>query len=193
MFTTIMAGHDAGDVRRHALSRREYDRLVDEGIIAAGEPIELLRGEIVAVSPMGDPHVLSVSWLTRLLVAQFDAAWLVQPQCPLKLWDDSEPEPDVAVVPASRDFRDHATSCALVVEVADRSARTDATVKAALYAEAAIPVYWLVDLNAREVMVHSEPRDGQYRRLERRTAPDVLTLDGHPGVAVPVAAIVPGD
>ena len=79
----------------------------------------------------------------------------------------------------------------LVIEVADTSLRKDLRLKAPLYAEAGIPVYWLVDVNAREVLVMSEPQGGAYQRVERARPGDVLTLADQPAVAVPVAEIVP--
>ncbi len=79
----------------------------------------------------------------------------------------------------------------LVIEVADTSLRKDLRLKAPLYAEAGIPVYWLVDVNAREVLVMTDPVDGNYQRVERARPGDVLTLEGQPGIVVPVAEIVP--
>jgi Uma2 family endonuclease len=56
---------------------------------------------------------------------------------------------------------------ALVVEVADTSLELDRSVKQGLYAQAGIPVYWIVNLEARELEVYSDPADERYR--ERRT------------------------
>ena len=124
-------------LRRRPISRIEYERMAEVGILGERERIELLRGEIVAMSPTGRPHIWSVAKLNRLLVEQLGPSYDVQPQCPLPLWDDSEPEPDLAVVPAGTPDR-HPDTCLLVIEVAQTSLRVDATVKAALYAEAGI-------------------------------------------------------
>ena len=176
-------------VRR--IMRVEFERMVEAGIFDEDERLELLRGEIVAMSrQMGSPHAESVTRLNRMLVQQIGPELDVRPQCPLAAWDDSEPQPDVAVVPRGS-FDRHADTCVLVVEVADTSFRKDSTIKASLYAEAGIPVYWLVDVVRGEVLVHSQPRAGTYRRIDRCVPGDVLTLDGHPAIAVPVAEIVP--
>jgi Uma2 family endonuclease len=191
MLSEIMFGHDdEPELVHRPITRREYHRMAEAGILRDDERVELLRGAIVPMSPIGNPHAWSVTWLVRLLARQLTDEWVVQPQCPLQLWDDSEPEPDAAVVPVGT-FDRAASVCVLVVEVADSSLRKDMSVKAALYAEAAIPIYWLVDLNGREVVVFSKPMGGVYRRIDRHYPGEVLTLDGHPNVAVPIAEIVP--
>lgn len=176
-------------LRRRPISRIEYERMAEVGILGERERIELLRGEIVAMSPTGRPHIWSVAKLNRLLVEQLGPSYDVQPQCPLPLWDDSEPEPDLAVVPAGTPDR-HPDTCLLVIEVAQTSLRVDATVKAALYAEAAIPVYWIVDVARGLVLVHTAPVAGGYQSVVERRPGDILTVPHLPTLAIPVAAIV---
>ncbi len=176
-------------LRRRPISRLEYERMAEVGILDERERIELLRGEIVAMTPIGSRHAWSVSRLTRLLVEQLGPSYDIRPQCPLTLWDDSEPEPDLAVVPAGTPDR-HPDTCLLVIEVAQTSFRIDATVKAALYAEAGIPVYWIVDVARGLVLVHTEPAAGGYQRTTEHRAGDVLTAPHLPPLAIPVAAIV---
>ena len=176
-------------LRRRPISRLEYEQMAEVGILAPDERIELLRGEIVAMSPIGSRHAWSVAKVTRLLVEQLGPSHDIRPQSPLTLWDDSEPEPDLAVVPAGTPDR-HPDTCLLVIEVAQTSFRVDATVKAALYAEAAIPVYWIVDVARGLVLVHTEPAAGRYQRIDERRPGDVLTVPHLPTLAIPVAAIV---
>ncbi|MBK9032074.1 MAG: Uma2 family endonuclease [Myxococcales bacterium] len=181
---------DSVGVARRRITRDEYLRMAEVGILRDDERVELLRGEVVVMSPIGAHHAQSVTRLTRMLIQQLSAALDVQPQCPLPVRGDSMPEPDLAVVPRGT-FDAYATTCLLVIEVADSSLHKDLRIKAPLYAEAAIPVYWLVDLTAREVLVMTDPVDGVYQRVDRARPGDVLTLAGQPDVAVPVAEIVP--
>jgi Uma2 family endonuclease len=176
-------------LQRRPISRLEYERMAEVGILAPGERIELLRGEIVAMSPIGSRHAWSVAKINRSLVEQLGPSYDIRPQSPLTLWDDSEPEPDLAVVPAGTPDR-HPDTCLLVIEVAQTSLRVDATVKAALYAEAGIPVYWIVDVARGLVLVHTEPVAGAYQRTDERRPGDVLTAPHLPTLAIPVAAIV---
>jgi Uma2 family endonuclease len=191
MLALMLDRDDLAPDRIRKIMRAEYDQMVRAGIFDEDERMELLRGELVAMSPIGLPHRRSVTRLNMMLARQVGLGLEVQPQCPLALWDDSEPEPDLAVVNSVTSFDRWPDNCLLVIEVADSSFRKDSTIKAALYAEAGIPVYWLVDVNRSQVLVHTLPRDGSYRRIDRQVPGDVLTLDGQPGIAVPVSEIVP--
>jgi len=143
------------------LHRREYERLVDLGSFD-DERIELLGGWLVQMSPHGTEHADVVrrlaAWLTRALG---DRA-IVSSQLPLALGDDSEPEPDVAVVPPGDYSQAHPSAALLVVEVSDSSLRTDREVKGPLYAAAGIEEYWIVNLVDRAVEMHRVPREGRY-------------------------------
>ena len=80
----------------------------------------------------------------------------------------------------------HPAGAELVVEVAVSSQRRDLLVKAPRYAAAGVPVYLVVDLDARRVIEHTDPRDGVYRSVG-----EVEQLDARlPGVAVLPAADV---
>lgn len=100
--------------------RAEYDRLVALGIFD-GERLELLDGLLAVREPQGSSHAATVGQIGEVLRCAFGAGWHVRLQAPLALDDDSEPEPDVAVVAgAHRDYvGSHPETAALVVEVAD--------------------------------------------------------------------------
>jgi Uma2 family endonuclease len=91
---------------------------------------------------------------------------------PLALGPPSEPEPDIAVVAGEPDdYLDHHPSTAvLVVEVADSSQFHDRKRKAAVYARAELPNYWIVNLRFDRIEVLRDPADGLYRarRIYRR-------------------------
>lgn len=103
---------------------------------------------------------------------------------------DSEPEPDFAVVPHSEggEGDDHPRTAALVIEVAKSSERYDRLVKAPLYAEAGVPEYWIVDLNARQVQVRRDPdpASGEYRSIFVVNGDDTLSPAAFPGVQLNV-------
>ncbi|MCE9580416.1 MAG: Uma2 family endonuclease [Deltaproteobacteria bacterium] len=177
----------AGRVR--GLRRSEYEQLIALGAFH-DEPIELVRGALVTMSPQGEPHAWSTAELHRSLVKQLDDEWQVRSHSGLAVADDSMPEPDVAVVPFDPERR-RPTAAVLVVEVSFSSLRFDRGVKAALYAEAGVPTYWIVDLVGRRVHVHTEPRDGSYQRLATHPAGASLSIDGLPGVVVATAPLFP--
>ncbi|HEX7346561.1 MAG TPA: Uma2 family endonuclease, partial [Candidatus Limnocylindrales bacterium] len=77
----------------------------------------------------------------------------------------SLPEPDIAVVPPGEYLQDHPTTAYLVIEVALSSLRIDLRVKPSLYAAMDVPDYWVVDVNARRVIVHREPTADGYESI----------------------------
>src|SRR5260370_9000486 len=85
--------------------RVEYERLVDKGVFEPGERVELIDGLLVVAEPQSSPHYTAIRLVERALARAFGEGWDVRTQAPIALDDDSEPEPDVAVVP--RELRDH--------------------------------------------------------------------------------------
>jgi Uma2 family endonuclease len=140
-------------------TRVEYDRLVDRGVLGPADRVELLGGLLVVREPQGGRHAMGVRMVEEALRTVFTSVWDVRGQLPVALDEESEPEPDVSVVPGSfRDYsRSHPTRAVLVVEIADSSLALDRGEKASLYARARVPEYWIVDLGARAVEVHRDP------------------------------------
>jgi len=132
-------------------SRSDYDKMMEAGIFAPGERVELIDGEIVEMSPQHSAHSTAVSLSAEALCTAFGAGFDVRTRMPLALDLYSEPEPDVAVVPGSpRDYRDaHPTTALLVVEVADSTEAYDRDQKGSLYARAADVVSPLAAPQAR--------------------------------------------
>ena len=112
---------------------------------------------------------------------------------PLEMPDDSEPEPDVAVV--SRREEDeaprHPRTASLVVEISGESLPKDRKIKGPLYAQAGVLEYWVIDLDHQAVEVYLEPAEGRY--LSKRTARPGETLSPLclPDVRVDVRALFP--
>jgi Uma2 family endonuclease len=171
------------------LKRAEYDRLVELGVFQ-DERVELLRGVLVKMSPQYAPHALTIENLTELLVVALKGRFRTRIQLPLALSDDSEPEPDAAVVPLRIHATDHPTSALLVIEVADSSLEKDRG-KAALYASAGIGEYWIVNLNARTVEVYSSPEGERYTEVRTARERDTLRPTALPGVELAVSEILP--
>src|SRR5947209_7586844 len=140
-------------VRTRRWTRAEYDRLIEVGVFQPGEPIELLGGELIVSEPQSEPHFTAIGLIEDALRTALGAGWVVRSQGPVALDDESEPEPDIAVVPGSRrDYRErHPARPVLVIEVAASSFYLDRTHKGSLYARAGLIDYWIVDLAHRRV------------------------------------------
>jgi Uma2 family endonuclease len=138
--------------------RAEYDRLVDLDVFR-GEPIELIGGQLVVAEPQGAYHASAVSTVDYALRAVLPSGWTVRLQAPVSLDEESEPEPDLVVVPGRpADYRRaHPAYAVLVIEVAESSLAFDREQKGSLYARAGIEEYWIVNLVARVLEVYREP------------------------------------
>lgn len=185
--------HHAQDIpseKLRPLRRSEYDQLVNLGVFR-DERVELLYGRLVWMSPPGGDHSESVRRLTMSLVPPLVGRALVQVQSPIATSDESEPQPDVAIVPPGTYAPDHPSHALLVIEVADSSLRYDREVKSKLYAAAGIPEYWIIDLQHRRVEVYRDPLDGVYTRLTPFTEQDRLCPAAFPHIELRVADLLP--
>src|SRR5262245_8566779 len=139
------------------MTRTRYDRLVDAGIFAKEDRVELLDGLLVAREPQGSLHAMAVGLARIALERAFGRGYHVREEKPVALDDLSEPEPDIVVVRGGpRDHRTHPSSPVLVVEVADTSL-FDRVRKGGLYARAGIADYWVVNLVSDVLEVYREP------------------------------------
>ena len=147
------------DVQLRKWTRVEYERLVEAEILGPDDRVELLGGAMIFKEPQHSPHATAVGLVQRALTEIFGAGWDVRPQMPVALDEESEPEPDVAVVPGDpRDYRDaHPTRPVLVVEVALSRLGFDRDRKGSLYARAGLADYWIVNLPDRRLEVYRGP------------------------------------
>ncbi len=146
-------------IRIRPWTRLEYDRLIETGFFQVGDKVELLGGQLMVAEPQGSRHAATVSLVADALRAAFGSGWYVMAQLPVALDDESEPEPDVAVVPGTaREYWDaHPSRPVLVVEVADSSAALDRERKLSLYARAGVPDYWIANLGESILEVYRRP------------------------------------
>ncbi len=177
----------------------EYHRMIHSGILKEDDPVELLEGWIVAKMPRNPPHDVAVALAQAALSAVLPPAWICRGQSAVTT-ADSEPEPDVAVVrgPIRRYVTSHPgpADMGLVVEVADSTLTRDRTLKARLYARAAIPVYWIVNIPDRQIEVYSDPTDAGESHFQQRSdfigsGAVPLVLEGRAIATIPVADLLP--
>ena len=93
-------------VARRVLTVAEYHRMGEVGILTKRDHVELIEGELIAMSPIGSEHAGTVNALNRLLVQAVGDRGVVAVQNPVRLDDLSEPQPDFAVLkPRADDYR----------------------------------------------------------------------------------------
>ena len=168
------------------LTRREYDRLVARGVFDDA-PVELLDGRIVVMSPQGEWHASLTEWLGRKLWSMLDESYSVRQHSPFVAGVRSEPEPDVSVSLRRKRRPSHPTKALLLVEIAESSLARDRGIKAAIYAENGAAEYWIVDVKARCVWVHTEPSRGAYKRIVKLGRRDRLVPAQLPGISISIA------
>lgn len=144
----------------HRFTVAEYDELTRLGILTEDSNVELLEGWIVPKMTKHPPHDNRIDVLLYLLLSLLPEGWFIRTQnCVVT--DDSVPESDLAVVRgAPGDYENQhprGTDIALIVEVADATVRRDRA-KAAIYARAGVPLYWIVNLDDGQIEVYSSPR-----------------------------------
>ena len=181
-------------------TRAEYDRLIELGVFQPGERLELLDGWLVLRESQGTGHSAAIRRVLAVLRRALGEAWQIDSQLPVALDDLSEPEPDVCVVPRDPNhYRDaHPSHPLLIVEVAESSYRIDRGYKASLYARAAVPEYWIVDLLHETVEVHREPEESAaarygwwYRSVETLRPPASVMPLLAPDRSIAVADLLP--
>ncbi|PYO33077.1 MAG: hypothetical protein DMD86_11390 [Candidatus Rokuibacteriota bacterium] len=146
-------------VRTRRWTRKEYDRLIEIGFLDEDEPVELVGGQLIVAEPKGTGHSVAIELAAEALRKAFGAGWTVRVQDPIAPDDESEPEPDVAVVAGSpREYlAAHPSRPALVLEVSNSSLAFDRRDKGSLYARAQILDYWIVNLVDRVLEVYRDP------------------------------------
>lgn len=178
---------------RRLFTVEEYHRMGEVGILKAHDRVELIRGEIVEMSPIGRRHAAFVDNLTELLVTRLAGRAIVSVQNPVVVAADSEPQPDLKLLRRRpvpyKDAEATAADVLLVIEVAETSLRYDRTVKLALYAETGVPEYWLVDAGAEAIEVYRGPAADGYREATRATGESTVSPAAFPGVRLTVAEI----
>ncbi|BAZ00666.1 hypothetical protein NIES37_46610 [Tolypothrix tenuis PCC 7101] len=170
----------------------EYHRMIAAGILD-DRRVELLKGEIIEMSPEGEPHAYfsteAGEYLSRILG---DRA-TIRPAKPITLANNSEPEPDIAIVQRlGREYLNHhpyPENIFWLIEYSDSTLEKDLEIKSKVYAEAEIPEYWVVNLRKRQLIVFRDPQDGEYASKSTLTSGTIYPI-AFPDIAVAVDCIV---
>ena len=168
--------------------------MAEAGILGEDDRVELIEGEIVDMSPVGAQHAACVKRLRRLLDRVIGDSAVLGIQDPIQLDDGTEPLPDISLLRPSADFysSSHPTpiDVLLLIEVADATLPTDRRIKVPIYARAAIPEVWVVNLKQEIVEVYSQPSGGSYRVVWTAQRGQMLSVHGFEGVQIDVDEVL---
>ncbi|MBW4656292.1 MAG: Uma2 family endonuclease [Kaiparowitsia implicata GSE-PSE-MK54-09C] len=182
----------ATDLR--SLSVQDYHRMVEAGILAADERVELIEGQLYRMAAKGTAHSAAVTRIDRVLSRLLAGRALLRFQDPVQLSDFSEPEPDVAVVHIdSLDYEDHHPTPGKIfwlIEVSDSTLRRDRDLKVPMYGRSGIAEYWILDVQERCLHVFRQPTADRYETEQTLYEEDTITPLAFPDCEVAVGKLV---
>jgi Uma2 family endonuclease len=153
----------------YRLTVAAYHRMIEAGIFAEDDRVELIEGELRAMPPINAGHAGKNKRLNQLFSRRAQDLAIVAVQDPLTLPEHSEPEPDLMLLRPRDDFYEGTNptpaDTLLVVEIADTSLRYDRNTKLPLYARHGVPETWLIDLKRRRIELHRDPGPDGYRQV----------------------------
>lgn len=163
----------------------DWHELVDSGVLA-GHRVELLEGEIIQMSPEGPMHSSTNYSVVEYFKELLQRRAVIRESHPITL-DNSEPEPDIAVVhsPYNNYFTRHPCPKDIywLVEISNKTLKIDLEKKSAIYARNGIPEYWVIDLVNKKVIVHTQPTGNSYAQIQaHRTG--ILSPQAFPNIAI---------
>lgn len=175
---------------RMTFTRHRYDAMVVSGVLTKEDQVELLNGEIYQKMPKGPKHSARVKALIRALTSLLQDRAIIGCQDPVALNEFSEPEPDISVLRPRADFyeTEHPSppDVFFLVEVSDTTLGYDRDLKIPLYAACDVPEVWLVDVQARRVIIHSRPEDNHYLETTTYGPGQHIPISAFPGESISV-------
>jgi Uma2 family endonuclease len=182
------------------LSVEQYHKMAQVGILTDDDPVELLEGLLVIKMTKNRAHSMSTRKTRETLAEALPSGWHVDSQEPITT-AHSEPEPDVFVVRGKpEDYPDrhpYPEDIALIIEVSDTTLQRDRTLKLRIYAQARIPLYWILNLQERQLEAHTDPHgsgdkaDYHQPSIYRETDAVPLVIEGQEVARLAVRDLLP--
>lgn len=173
----------------------DYHQMIESGILTPNCPVELLEGRIIRMSPQRPFHASSVHRTNKYLSKLLGNRAEVRIQSPITLGDDSEPEPDIAVV--STDINEYADrhpapkDIYLLIEVADTTLTKDRQLKSRIYAKNLVSEYWILDLQNRQIYIYRSPSGDKYQIELVLKSEDNALMQAFPDLSIVIEALFP--
>lgn len=184
----------------HRISVQQYHRMIETGVLTEDDRVELLNGLLVEKMPHDPLHDGTVQKVNRRLSRSIPVGWEIRVQSAISL-SSSEPEPDLALVREDADgfMTRHpgAIDFGIVIEVSNSTLDSDRTDKGAIYAEAGLPAYWIVNVVDSQIEVYEQPSgpvaDPAYAACRTYRAADSvpLLLNGVLAGSIPASEMLP--
>ena len=178
------------EVTKKLFTVDEYYRMGEAGILHEDSRVELIEGEIIEMSPVGNRHIACVNRATALFTAKLAGKAIVSIQNPVLLSRITEPQPDVVLVRPRDDYyeakRMSSEDTLLVIEVSDTTLRYDRNRKMPLYAKSGVPELWIENLQSNVILVYRDPGPTTYSTSLVLHRGDSISLLAFPDIAFKV-------
>ncbi len=182
------------EVARKRFTVEDYYRMAEAGILTESDRVELIEGEIVEMSPIGDRHMNAVNRATMIFARGVGDKAVVSIQNPAHMDRHNEPQPDVVLIRPREGFYGTGTpdpeDVLLLIEVSDSTLRFDLKVKLPIYARTGIREVWIVDLNNDAIHIHREPKNATYSWMETRGRAEMISAQAFPDFQINVGDLI---
>ncbi|MEB3342661.1 Uma2 family endonuclease [Okeania sp.] len=182
------------ELLRQLFTVDDYYKMLEAGILTENKRVELIRGEIIKMSPVGIRHANCVKHLAELFILGLAKTVTVGIQDPIRLNDNSEPEPDISVLQRGpslyRTQHPQPENVFLLIEVSDTTIKYDREVKVPLYAENNIVEVWLVNLTQECLEVYRKPTANGYEIVQNFQRGETVKIQALPNATFTVDEIL---
>ncbi len=146
------------------------------------------------MSPMGTRHASIVDRLIQLLYQKLGQKTILRVQNPLRLNNNSQPEPDLSLLIPRSDFYVAAHPCPqdiyLIIEVSDSTFDYDRYTEISLYAEANIEEVWIVNREEECLEVYRHPLHDSYQAIQKYYRGESIFIESFPEIELTLMAII---
>jgi Uma2 family endonuclease len=172
----------------------EYYKMAGAGVFAEEDRLELIDGQIIEMSPIGNAHLGCVNAAVDAFTAAFRGRAVVSVQNPLRLNDYTEFQPDVVLLKPRKDAyrgkRPVAEDTLLVVEVSDTTLAYDRNVKVPHFAAAGVPEVWIEDLTGGVLLVFRDPSGSSYKTCLTLNREDTISAQSFPEIVFDISELL---
>ena len=173
-------------------SVKDYHQIIESGVLE-GKSVELLQGEIVTMSPEKPIHSSRIDTVANYLRNKFQGIAKVREAHPVTL-DNSEPEPDIAVVRFEADNysnrHPYPQDIYLLIEVSNNTLNKDLEEKPVIYAQNGIAEYWVIDLPHNKLWIFTQPEQNGYANKQEIVTGQINPVS-FPDLRIEVSKLLP--
>jgi len=164
--------------------------MAEAGILTPQDRVELIEGEVIQMSPIGDRHAMAVNRANMVFARGLGDKVVVSVQNAVRINRYNEPQPDVVLIRPREDFygnrHPRPEDVVLLIEVADTTLRYDQNVKLPIYARNGVMEVWVVDLSGEAIHVYRDPSERGYRSAQSNARGDSISPLAFPAFSIKV-------